>query len=242
MAVKPYQSSEGKKQQVAQMFNNIAGKYDFLNHFLSLGIDKIWRKKAIALLKDLPHPHILDVATGTGDMALQAQKQLDCLVTGVDISEGMLRVASQKINSQNLQDKIKVLEGDSEELPFENNEFDAIMVAFGVRNFENLQKGLREMARVLRPGGRVVILEFSKPVHFPFKQIYLFYFKYLLPFFGGLISKDKAAYTYLPSSVLHFPDGQAFDRELEMAGLSAQRRMRLSMGIATIYLAEKTEQ
>lgn len=221
------------------MFNNIAAKYDFLNHFLSLGIDKIWRRKAINLLKSIPDPLVLDVATGTGDLAIEANKRLGCRVVGVDISVEMLKMAEEKLARRELTDWISVQEGDSEKLPFEDNHFDAVMVAFGVRNFENLNKGLSEMCRVLKPGGKMVVLEFSKPAYFPFKQLYLFYFRYILPWLGGLISRDKAAYTYLPESVLNFPDGVNFDNELVAAGMKPLKRYKQTMGIATIYLSEK---
>jgi len=243
MTVKPYKASDAsKKSQVAGMFNNIAPKYDFLNHFLSLGIDKIWRKKAINLLKEIKEPVILDVATGTGDLALEAHRRLQCKVVGVDISTEMLKVADEKITKHELTEWLTVQEGDSENLPFESNTFDAVIVAFGVRNFENLNKGLTDMGRVLKPGGKMVVLEFSKPVYFPFKQFYLFYFKYILPVLGGLISRDKAAYTYLPESVLTFPDGERFDQVLVKAKLKPIKRYKQTMGIATIYLAEKLKQ
>jgi len=243
MTVKPYKASEGsKKTQVAGMFNNIAPKYDFLNHFLSMGIDKVWRKRAINLLKDIDKPLILDVATGTGDLALEANRRLGCKVVGVDISTEMLKVATEKINKRQLDHMITVQEGDSENLPFEDHAFDAVMVAFGVRNFENLNKGLTEMARTLKVGGKMVVLEFSKPVYFPFKQLYLFYFRYILPWLGGVISKDRQAYTYLPESVLSFPDGKRFDDELLKAGMTPLKRYKQTMGIATIYLSEKAVQ
>lgn len=242
MTVKPYTSEGSKKTQVAGMFNNIAPKYDFLNHFLSMGIDKIWRKRAINLFKGMKEPLILDVATGTGDLALEAQRRLGCKVVGVDISTEMLKVAEEKIKKRQLAESISVQEGDSENLPFEDNTFDAVMVAFGVRNFENLNKGLTDMARTLKEGGKMVVLEFSKPAYFPFKQLYLFYFRYILPWLGGIISKDKAAYTYLPESVLSFPDGQRFDEELVKAGMTPVKRYKQTMGIATIYLSEKKAQ
>ncbi|TRX64329.1 bifunctional demethylmenaquinone methyltransferase/2-methoxy-6-polyprenyl-1,4-benzoquinol methylase UbiE [Carboxylicivirga sp. M1479] len=242
MTVKPYTSEGSKKKQVAGMFNNIAPKYDFLNHFLSLGIDKIWRKRAINLLKSKEKPLILDVATGTGDLALQAHQRLGCQVVGIDISTEMLKVAQEKIEKRGLSDVISVQEADSENLPFDDNHFDAVMVAFGVRNFENLNKGLTDMARTLKPGGKMVVLEFSKPAYFPFKQLYLFYFRYILPWLGGAISNDKAAYTYLPESVLSFPDGQLFDDELVEAGMRPVKRYKQTMGIATIYLSEKPAQ
>ncbi len=240
MTVKPYKASgDSKKQQVAGMFNKIAPKYDFLNHLLSLGIDKMWRKNAISLLKNIHQPLILDVATGTGDLAFEAHKRLGCKVVGVDISSEMLKVATEKINHRKLSPFISVQEADSESLPFEDNVFDAVMVAFGVRNFENLGKGLTDMARVLKPGGKMVVLEFSKPNRFPIKQLYLFYFKRILPFLGGVISKDRDAYTYLPESVLNFPDGEKFDAELIQAGMRPIKRFKQTLGIATIYFAEK---
>ncbi|TAJ15023.1 bifunctional demethylmenaquinone methyltransferase/2-methoxy-6-polyprenyl-1,4-benzoquinol methylase UbiE [Marinilabiliaceae bacterium JC017] len=242
MSVKPYKTSERtKKQQVATMFNNIAPRYDLLNHLLSLGIDKRWRRRAINLLRELKNPVILDVATGTGDLALLAHHMLKCDITGVDISSEMLSVAQQKIKKQSVQDAVQVQLGDSEHLPFDDASFDAVMVAFGVRNFENLNKGLSEMQRVLKPGGKMVILEFSRPAFFPFKQLYFFYFKRVLPFIGGLISKDRAAYTYLPESVLNFPDGERFDAELKRVELKPVTRLKQTLGIATIYLAEKKQ-
>lgn len=221
------------------MFNRIAPKYDFLNHFLSLGIDTLWRKKAIALLKPLKAPYVLDVATGTGDLAIKAHQMLNCDIVGIDISTEMLAIAEKKIHNHSFHHSIKVMEGDSENLPFASDTFDAVMVAFGVRNFENLDKGLSEMARVTKKEGLCVILEFSKPIHFPMKQLYFFYFKNILPALGGLISRDRNAYTYLPESVLHFPDGDALDTRLTLAGLTPQKRIPLTFGIATIYLASK---
>jgi demethylmenaquinone methyltransferase/2-methoxy-6-polyprenyl-1,4-benzoquinol methylase len=209
LEVVPYKDSGGgKKEQVATMFNNISAKYDFLNHFLSLGIDKVWRRKAIAQLVDINPKSILDVATGTGDFAIEALTLNPDHVDGIDISTGMLDVGKEKIIKKNLSDKITLQVGDSENIPFESNKFDAVIVAYGVRNFENLEKGIQEMFRVLRPGGKMVILEFSKPRMFPFKQLYNFYFQYVLPRIGKTVSKDNAAYTYLPESVKAFPDGQ----------------------------------
>ncbi len=243
MTVTPYKTSaDSKKSQVAGMFNNIAPKYDFLNHLLSLGIDKIWRKRAIKLLKSLSQPVVLDVATGTGDLAIEAHKRLSCRVVGVDISVEMLKVAEEKIAKKGLGEWLSVQEGDSENLPFEEGVFDAVTVAFGVRNFENLGKGLSEMMRVLKPDGKMVVLEFSVPRMFPFKQLYLFYFNYILPFLGGVISKDREAYTYLPESVLRFPDGEMFDQELVKAGMKPLKRNKQLFGVATIYFAEKPMQ
>lgn len=238
--VTPYKDNTGKKQQVATMFNNISGTYDFLNHFLSFGIDIIWRKKAIKSLKKLQPKHILDVATGTGDFAFEAIKILNPeKITGVDISEGMLAVAKEKIAKRGLQHQFEVVLGDSERLPFHDASFDAVTVAFGVRNFEHLEQGLSDICRVLRPGGKAVILEFSNPKAFPVKQLYQFYSKTFMPFFGKLFSKDKSAYTYLPASVVQFPDGANFTAVLERVGFSATTCRPQTFGICTIYEAIK---
>jgi len=240
MTVLPYKDKEtSKKQQVADMFDNISHKYDFLNHFLSLGIDIRWRKKAIKLLKEIQPKQILDIATGTGDFAIESLKLNPDHVTGVDISEGMLNVGREKLKKRKLDDRITLTSGDSENLPFEDNKFDAIIVAFGVRNFENLEKGLTEMNRVLRPGGKVVVLEFSKPKSFPFKQLYNFYFKNILPTLGKTISKDNAAYTYLPESVKSFPDGKDFTAILDKIGFKNTECKPLTLGISSIYTGIK---
>lgn len=238
--VKPYKDQEGtKKEQVARMFDSIAYKYDFLNHFLSLGIDKLWRKEAISKLKHRNVQKLLDIATGTGDFAIEASRLKNIKITGVDISEQMLEEGRKKIQNKKLTDVIELLKGDSEQLLFNNQSFDAITVAFGVRNFENLQKGLQEMHRVLKPNGIVVILEFSKPSAFPFKQLYNFYFKNILPFIGRMISKDKTAYTYLPESVNQFPDGKNFITELERQGFQQCSYQTLTFGVASIYTGIK---
>lgn len=240
MTVLPYKDkNSGKKQQVADMFDNISPKYDFLNHFLSLGIDIRWRKKAIKLLKDIQPKVILDIATGTGDFAIESLSLNPEKVIGVDISEGMLNVGREKLKKRKLDNRITLQSGDSENLPFEDNMFDAIIVAFGVRNFENLEKGLAEMHRVLRPGGKVVVLEFSKPKSFPFKQLYNFYFKNILPTIGKTISKDNAAYTYLPESVKSFPDGSAFTSKLDTLGFKNTECRPLTLGISSIYTGIK---
>ncbi|MCF6341613.1 MAG: bifunctional demethylmenaquinone methyltransferase/2-methoxy-6-polyprenyl-1,4-benzoquinol methylase UbiE [Bacteroidales bacterium] len=221
------------------MFDNIAHRYDFLNHFLSAGIDISWRKKVRRLL--VPHrpKQILDVATGTGDLAIELSKLKPERIVGIDISEGMLNIGKEKISRRKL-DKIITLEtGDSENLHFAGNTFDAVSVAFGVRNFENLQAGLKEMNRVMKPGGVVAILEFSKPKKFPFKNIYRFYFKFILPGFGKLISKDNEAYTYLPESVQQFSEGAAFLKEMDKAGFKDNKQQRLTFGIATLYCGTK---
>lgn len=240
MTVTPYKDLEkSKKEQVASMFNNIAKRYDFLNHFLSLGIDILWRKKAVGLLKKDNPKLILDIATGTGDFAIEAMSLNPDKITGVDISDGMLEIGKEKIKNRNLSHKIELFKGDSENLPFEENSFDAITCGFGVRNFENLEKGLSDMNRVLKKGGMVVILEFSKPLKFPVKQLYSFYFTRLLPFIGRMISKDSSAYTYLPESVDAFPDGANFLCILSKQGFSETRCIPLMFGIASIYTGKK---
>jgi demethylmenaquinone methyltransferase/2-methoxy-6-polyprenyl-1,4-benzoquinol methylase len=240
MAVVPYQQDQsGKKQQVARMFDNISRRYDFLNHFLSMGIDKRWRKKAIEMLRPLAPKVMLDVATGTGDFAIQALTLEPQKVIGIDISEGMLEVGKKKIERLKLSSVIQLQKGDSENLAFAENKFDAVTVAFGVRNFEDLERGLREIHRVLRQGGMLIVLEFSRPRKAPFRQIYNFYFKGILPKIGRLISKDKSAYTYLPASVEAFPDGAAFEAILKKVGFKNTSCKPLTFGISSIYSAEK---
>lgn len=238
--VKPYGlDNKSKKEEVAEMFNNISAKYDFLNHFLSLGIDKLWRKKAVKLLKPIQPKSILDIATGTGDFALASLKLNPERIVGLDISSGMLEKGREKMVNRKVDNIISMILGDSENLPFEDGEFDAITVGFGVRNFEHLELGLSEMLRVLSPNGTAAILEFSKPKKFPIKQAFGFYSKYLIPFFGRLISKDKSAYTYLPESVAAFPEGQEFLDILTKVGYKNVRAHLVSGGIATIYLGDK---
>ncbi|QJD94684.1 bifunctional demethylmenaquinone methyltransferase/2-methoxy-6-polyprenyl-1,4-benzoquinol methylase UbiE [Mucilaginibacter robiniae] len=239
--VTPYQDKQAtKKQQVADMFNNISKTYDFLNHFLSLGIDIIWRKIAINELKTVRPKHILDVATGTGDFAFEALSILKPeKITGVDISQGMLDIAQQKINKRKLNEKFEVKLGDSEQLPFAASTFDAVTVAYGVRNFENLEAGLADMLRVTKPGGKVVILEFSKPKGFPIKQLYNFYFNYITPGIGKLFSKDARAYTYLPESVAAFPDGKDFTALMSKVGFSQTKSRPLAFGICSVYTGIK---
>jgi demethylmenaquinone methyltransferase / 2-methoxy-6-polyprenyl-1,4-benzoquinol methylase len=239
MTVKPYYTQKTKKQEVEEMFDNISPRYDFLNHFLSMGIDIRWRKKAIKMLKVYKPKTILDIATGTGDFALEAVSIQPESIVGIDLSEGMLSKGRVKIKEKKLEKIISLQKGDSENLPFEAGAFDAITVAFGVRNFENLQKGLLEMSRVLKPGGVLMVLEFSKPKAFPVKQFYGIYFKYILPLMGKMISSDKAAYTYLPESVQAFPDGKNFVEILLKCGFEKATITPVSFGIATIYKAEK---
>jgi demethylmenaquinone methyltransferase/2-methoxy-6-polyprenyl-1,4-benzoquinol methylase len=238
--VTPYKEENlGKKEQVALMFNNISPRYDLLNHLLSLGIDIQWRKKAIKLLKPLEPKNILDIATGTADFAIQSISLNPKEVTGIDISDGMLEMGREKIRKKSLDHLITLENGDSENLRFADNNFDAVIVAFGVRNFENLENGLAGMYRVLRKGGKVVILEFSKPSSFPFKQIYNFYFKSILPTIGNVISKDDSAYTYLPESVQAFPQGSEFLDILNKTGFKQTECIPLTFGICSIYTGIK---
>jgi demethylmenaquinone methyltransferase / 2-methoxy-6-polyprenyl-1,4-benzoquinol methylase len=240
MQVTPYKDSDHqKKLQVEQMFDNIAPNYDFLNHFLSLGVDKLWRNKAIRILSGYPAEYLLDVATGTGDFAIAATKLNPKRIIGFDISEQMINVGRSKVKKLGLDQIIEFKKGDSEAMPFQNETFDAITVAFGVRNFENLEDGLKEFLRVLKSDGVAIILEFSKPKYFPMKQLYLFYFFKILPFIGRLISKDSSAYSYLPESVMAFPDDQKFLSVLQKVGFSRTTQKRLTFGIATIYIAQK---
>jgi demethylmenaquinone methyltransferase / 2-methoxy-6-polyprenyl-1,4-benzoquinol methylase len=240
MTVVPYKEEKtGKKEQVARMFDNISHRYDFLNHLLSMGIDKGWRKKAIRLLQPIQPKSILDVATGTGDFAIQALSLKPNKITGIDISEGMLAVGRKKIVEKKLEQYVELRSGDSENIPFQENNFDAVTVAFGVRNFENLDKGLSEIYRVIRPGGMVVVLEFSRPRGFPFRQLYNFYFKFILPKIGRFISSDKAAYTYLPESVEAFPDGEDFLHRLNTVGFKNTKCKALTFGISSIYTGSK---
>lgn len=239
--INPYKdSSDGKKEQVAQMFDNIAPKYDFLNHFLSLNIDKIWRRKAIEILKKSEPKHILDIATGTGDFAFEINRIIAPeKIIGIDISQGMLEIGKEKIKKRRLENVIQFYIGDSENIDFRDNTYDAATVAFGVRNFENLQKGLSEIYRVLKPEGEVVILEFSTPQKFPVKQFYRFYSRRILPFFGKLFSKDKSAYTYLPESVEAFPFGEKFISILKETGFKKCYCKVFSFGIASVYYGRK---
>jgi len=238
--VKPYTKQGNKKGQVSTMFNRIAPYYDFLNRFLSLGIDTIWRKKAIDLLQSEQPKLILDVATGTADVALETVKRLQPdKVIGIDISTEMLEIGKKKIKKRGLETVIELQEGDSENLPFADNTFDAITVAFGVRNFENLEKGLTEMRRVLKDNGKLVVLEFSKPSIFPIKQMFNLYFKYILPTIGRLTSKDPRAYSYLYESVQAFPDGDDFVNILSKTGYKSNQCKPLTLGICSIYSGQK---
>ncbi len=232
-------NQKSKKVRIVNMFNNISEKYDFLNHFLSFGIDTIWRYRAINMLKPYEPKIILDAATGTGDLAIAATRLKPQRVIGVDISEGMLEIGKQKVKNKKLENIIELKYGDSENLDFPENTFDAAIVAFGVRNFENLQRGLTEIRRVLKFGAPIIVLEFSKPKAFPVKHLYNFYFNHVLPRVSRIFSKDKSAYRYLPQSVLAFPEGKYFLGEMRTAGFKSTKQKRLSFGIVTLYYAIK---
>ncbi|AVR45533.1 bifunctional demethylmenaquinone methyltransferase/2-methoxy-6-polyprenyl-1,4-benzoquinol methylase UbiE [Christiangramia fulva] len=238
--VTPYKDSKlTKKRQVEQMFDTISENYDGLNRVISLGSDVKWRKKVVALVAETNPESILDIATGTGDLAIQMTGTGAKRIVGLDLSEGMLKVGRKKIAKRDLGSKIEMIQGDSENLPFEDNTFDAITVAFGVRNFENLEKGLEEIKRVLSPGGIFVVLETSVPTKFPFKQGYHFYSGYILPIIGKLFSKDKNAYSYLSESAANFPYGVAFNNILEKIGFINVKDLPQTFGVSTIYIASK---
>ncbi|HSP11763.1 MAG TPA: bifunctional demethylmenaquinone methyltransferase/2-methoxy-6-polyprenyl-1,4-benzoquinol methylase UbiE [Salegentibacter sp.] len=238
--ITPYRDSElNKKKQVEQMFDNISGNYDGLNRVISFGTDVKWRKKVIALVAAQNPDSILDIATGTGDLAIQMTPINAERIVGLDLSEGMLNVGRKKIAAKNLEERIEMIQGDSEALPFEDNSFDAITVAFGVRNFENLEKGLAEIYRVLKPGGIFVVLETSVPTKFPFKQGYKFYSGNILPLIGKAFSKDKDAYSYLSESAASFPYGENFNNILKKIGFSNVEHQPQTFGVATIYKGSK---
>lgn len=242
ISILPYGKQAGnKKEQVAKMFDGISHRYDLLNRLLSAGIDVRWRQKALRMLERHIQPsQVLDVATGTADLALAlGDRWPEASVMGVDISEGMLAKGRQKIKNAGLALRLELRTADAENLPFENDQYDAVTVAFGVRNFENLERGLFELARVLRPGGVLMVLEFSRPGSWIVRQGMNFYSHTLMPALGGWLSKDRAAYTYLPESVAVFPEGPAFEKYLVGTGLKVIESARLSMGIASIYLARK---
>lgn len=238
--INPYKDSDlGKKEQVAQMFDNISENYDGLNRVISLGIDVKWRKKVVEIVGKNNPKQILDIATGTGDLALMMADLNPDRIVGLDISSGMLEVGKQKIVKANLTEKIEMIVGDSEAMPFDDATFDAITVSFGVRNFANLDNGLKEIARVLKPTGVLVILETSNPVKFPFKQGYKLYTNLFLPTVGKLFSKDKAAYSYLSESANSFPFGEAFNNILQKNGFTHTEDTPVTFGVATIYIASK---
>lgn len=232
----PIGEVDGKKEQVGQMFDNIAPRYDLLNRVLSVGIDRLWRREVIRILgRDRAPRQILDVATGTADLAIEALRLNPHKVVGVDIAEEMLCVGRKKIASIGATETIVLQTGDAERLPFPDDTFDAVTVAFGIRNFENLGVGLSEMSRVLKPGGKVAILEFSQPRVFPIRQLYSLYSRFVLPRVGRAVSGDEGAYTYLPESVAAFPDGEEMVGIVERAGFSEVKARRMTFGVVTIY-------
>jgi demethylmenaquinone methyltransferase / 2-methoxy-6-polyprenyl-1,4-benzoquinol methylase len=233
-------STENKKTIVRTMFDSIAWRYDFLNHFLSFGIDHLWRKKAISIISAThKNPRILDVATGTGDLAIAAMKLDPDQIIGIDISQKMLEIGKEKIIKKKLSHKVSLIPGDSENIAFPDKSFEVAMVAFGVRNFSDPVKGLTEMNRILTPGGMIMVLEFSKPSGFPFRQIFNFYFLNILPLFGRLFSRDRNAYRYLPETVMKFPDNEEFIKLLSIAGFFSIRQKKLTFGVASIYTGIK---
>ena len=238
--IKPYKDSElGKKEQVAQMFDNISENYDDLNRVISFGIDVKWRKKVVAIVGENNPKQILDIATGTGDLAIMMASLNPDKIIGLDISAGMLDVGKQKIAKENLSDKIEMIVGDSENMPFDDQTFDAITVSFGVRNFANLNKGLQEIRRVLKPNGKLVILETSGPTKLPYKQGYGFHTSVILPIIGKLFSKDKVAYSYLSESANSFPFGVEFNNILLKNGFTTATNKPVTFGVASIYTATK---
>lgn len=240
--VTPYHNPNDKKNEVRAMFNNIAHRYDFLNHFLSMGIDIAWRKRLIRELRKFQPAQIMDMATGTGDLAMMAAKALPgAKIIAIDLSPEMLAVGKQKAVRKERDQQIHFEVGDAENIQYPDGHFDAAMVAFGVRNFENLTLGLQDIARVLQPGSPLLVLEFSQPIRFPMKQLYHFYSFRLLPLIGKLVSKDPRAYTYLPESIRVFPSGSNFLEIMEQSGFDQCRQIPLSARIATIYIGLRTE-
>jgi demethylmenaquinone methyltransferase / 2-methoxy-6-polyprenyl-1,4-benzoquinol methylase len=237
--VKPYNKEASKKNEVRAMFNNIARNYDFLNHFLSFGIDVLWRKKLIKLLRGYQPASVLDIATGTGDLAIMAAKSGANNVVGIDLAAQMIAVGKEKIERKALTSIVELKVGDAEQIQYNDQMFDAATVAFGVRNFENLEKGLLEINRVLKSGRPLLVLEFAQPTVFPIKQFYHFYSFYVLPIFGRIISKDERAYQYLPESIKEFPSGNHFIDIMERSNYTNCRFISLSFGIANIYIGEK---
>lgn len=238
--IKPYSSDEAKGTQVERMFDSIAHSYDFLNHALSLGIDRSWRRAAIDSLKPFAPKYLLDVATGTGDFALLAMQRLSLdRILGIDLSEGMLSVGREKVKKEGLADRIEMRKADCMALDLPDDTFDAVTVAYGVRNFENLDQGLREMRRVLRPGGRLVIIELTSPVRFPMKQLFRLYSRVLMPLIGKIISRDAKAYSYLPATMEAFPQGEVMQEILLKAGYTNVQFKRFTFGLSTLYTAAK---
>jgi demethylmenaquinone methyltransferase/2-methoxy-6-polyprenyl-1,4-benzoquinol methylase len=229
------------KSAIGSMFDDIAFRYDFLNHLLSFGIDRIWRRKAIAVISETHrNPRILDIATGTADLAIAAMKLDPLHITGIDISPKMIESGKEKIQKKGFTEKIDIIEGDSENIPFGDRTFDVAMVAFGVRNFSDRLKGLSEMNRILNEKGMIMVLEFSRPERFPFRQLYHFYFRIMLPVIGRLISGNRIAFSYLPDSVMEFPDNEKFMDLMRSAGFHRISHRKLTGGIACIYTGFKS--
>jgi len=240
--VKPYKDEQtGRKEQVTKMFDNISGNYDFMNRIMTFGIDVKWRKKVVKMVAKTKPERILDIATGTGDFAIMLADIKPKQIVGLDISKGMLEVGKKKVKEKGLDDLITMVLGDSENLPFDDNSFDAVTVGFGVRNFENLDKGLQEINRILRPGGIFVVLETSQPEKFPFKQLYKFHTKYIIPLLGKMFSSDQKAYEYLPQSAEAFPYGKAFNNILKKNKFTSVQNYPLLFGAASIYKAFKKD-
>ena len=244
--VTPYKDSDlGKKEQIIKMFDEVSYNYDFLNRVLTFGLDIAWRKKVVNIVNNhtinQTEIKLLDIATGTGDLAIMLSKIEKAKIIGLDISQGMLAVGIKKVKAKNLEDTIEMVLGDSEKLPFDDNTFDGITVGFGVRNFENLDKGLQEIHRVLKPNGVFVVLETSQPQKFPMKQLFKFYSKYVIPTIGDLFSKDKKAYSYLPESAAKFPYGKIFNNILLKNGFNSATDNPVAFGISTIYTATNKE-
>jgi demethylmenaquinone methyltransferase/2-methoxy-6-polyprenyl-1,4-benzoquinol methylase len=240
MAAKPYKKSElSKKRQVEDMFNRISYRYDLLNHLFSFNIDKLWRRNAINRLAEFNPSSVIDIATGTADFAIAASRLNPEKITGIDLSERMLEIGRRKVEKRGLSHLITLIKADSEELPFEDKLFDAAIVGFGVRNFENLERGLREILRVLNPGGVFLVLEFSHPHNKLFRMLYSFYFFRMLPFVGKMLSNDNSAYSYLPESVAEFPERERFMEILSKAGYVNCSCYPLTFGIASVYLSQK---
>jgi demethylmenaquinone methyltransferase/2-methoxy-6-polyprenyl-1,4-benzoquinol methylase len=237
--VTPYNDTRSKKQQVEEMFDNIAHRYDFLNHLLSLGIDITWRKKAVKYIGTIHPKNILDVASGTGDFAFEALSLQPDKVVGFDLSEGMMKLGREKARRMNVADRVEFVKGDSEKMPFADNSFDAITVGFGIRNFESLEAGLKEMFRVTRSGGKVAILEASMPQNAIIRSLFSLYFGKVVPLIGKLFSKDARAYSYLPESVLAFPHGLDLVRILENIGFCKVEWKPLTFGACAFYAMEK---
>ncbi len=228
-----------QKDEVRNMFNSIAHRYDFLNHVLSFGVDFYWRKRVLKIVKQAKPSSILDIATGTADLAILMSKAKPKKIVGIDISASMLQKGKEKVMNKGLSELIELSLGDAEEIEFPDNQFDVAMVAFGVRNFENLERGLKEILRVIKPNGQILILEFSKPEHFPLKQLYSFYSFQILPLIGKIVSSDASAYTYLPKSVAHFPAYNDFVAIMKQVGFEDNKYQKLTGGIATIYQGRK---